>query len=102
MLRFSKGHYFGIAILICSIGLLQLFIYWYNNPKDTTSLVLTQDEKNWLLAQNEIDSIKEVNQENSNKIYELNLLYNYLNYFKDRFIRVKSVFKVLSAISIIK
>ena len=72
MLRFSKGHYFGIAILICSIGLLQLFIYWFNNKKDTASLVLSQDEKNWLLAQNEIDSIKEVNQENSNKIYPFN------------------------------
>lgn len=72
MLRFSKGHYFGIAILICSIGLLQLFIYWFNNQKDTTSLDLTPDEKNWLLAQNEIDSIKEVNQENSNKIYPFN------------------------------
>lgn len=72
MLRFSKGHYLGIAILICSIGLLQLFIYWFNNQKDTTSLALTQDEKNWLLAQNEIDSIKEVNQENSNKIYPFN------------------------------
>jgi len=73
MLRFSKGHYFGIAILICSIGLLQLFIYWYNNQKDTTSFAaLTQDEKNWLLAQNEIDSLKEVNQENSNKIYPFN------------------------------
>ena len=72
MLRFSKGHYFGIAILICSIGLLQLFIYWFNNQKDTTSLDLTQEEKNWLLAQNEIDSIKEVNQESSNKIYPFN------------------------------
>ncbi len=73
MLRFSKGHYFGIAILICSIGSLQLFIYWYNNQKDTTSFAaLTQEEKNWLLAQNEIDSIKEVNQENSNKIYPFN------------------------------
>jgi DNA uptake protein ComE-like DNA-binding protein len=72
MLRFSKGHYFGIAILICSIGLLQLFIYWYNNQKDTTALDLTQEDKNWLLAQNEIDSIKEVNQENSNKIYPFN------------------------------
>jgi DNA uptake protein ComE-like DNA-binding protein len=72
MLRFSKGHYFGIAILICSIGLLQLFIYWFNNQKNTTSLDLTQEEKNWLLAQNEIDSIKEVNQENSNKIYPFN------------------------------
>jgi DNA uptake protein ComE-like DNA-binding protein len=72
MLRFSKGHYFGIAILICSIGLLQLFIYWFNNQKDTASLVLSQDEKNWLFAQNEIDSIKEVNQENSNKIYPFN------------------------------
>ena len=73
MLRFSKGHYLGIAILICSIGSLQLFIYWYNNQKDTTSFAaLTQEEKNWLLAQNEIDSIKEVNQENSNKIYPFN------------------------------
>ena len=72
MLRFSKGHYFGIVILICSIGLLQLFIYWFNNQKDTTSLNLTPEEKNWLLAQNEIDSIKEVNQENSNKIYPFN------------------------------
>jgi DNA uptake protein ComE-like DNA-binding protein len=52
--------------------LLQLFIYWFNNQKDTTSLDLTQEEKNWLLAQNEIDSIKEVNQENSNKIYPFN------------------------------
>jgi len=72
MLRFSKGHYFGIAILIGCIGLLQLFIYWYNNQKDTTSLELTQEEKSWLLVQNEIDSIKEVNQENSSKIYPFN------------------------------
>lgn len=72
MLRFSKGHYFGIAILICSIGLLQLFIYWYNNQKDTTTLDLTPDEKNWLLAQNEIDSLKAAAQENSNKIYPFN------------------------------
>jgi DNA uptake protein ComE-like DNA-binding protein len=72
MLRFSKGHYFGIAILICSIGLLQLFIYRYNNQKNTTSLDLTPDEENWLLAQNEIDSLKEAAQENSNKIYPFN------------------------------
>lgn len=72
MLRFSKGHYFGIAILICSIGLLQLFIYWFNNQKDTTSLDLTPEEKNWLLAQNEIDSLKVAAQENSNKIYPFN------------------------------
>lgn len=72
MLRFSKGHYFGIAILICSIGLLQLFIYWFNNQKNATSLDLTPDEKNWLLAQNEIDSLKEATQENSNKIYPFN------------------------------
>lgn len=72
MLRFSKGHYFGIVILICSIGLLQLFIYWFNNQKGTTSLDLTPEEKNWLLAQNEIDSLKEAAQENSNKIYPFN------------------------------
>lgn len=72
MLRFSKGHYFGIAILICSIGLLQLFIYWFNNQKDTTSFDLTTEDKNWLLAQNEIDSLKVAAQENSNKIYPFN------------------------------
>jgi len=72
MLRFSKGHYFGIEILIVCIGLLQLFIYWYNNQKGTTSFELTQEEKSWLLAQNEIDSIKAVNQENSSKIYPFN------------------------------
>ena len=72
MLRFSKGHYFGIAILIGCIGLLQLFIYWYNNQKGTTSFELTQEEKSWLLAQNEIDSIKAVTQENSSKIYPFN------------------------------
>jgi DNA uptake protein ComE-like DNA-binding protein len=72
MLRFSKGHYFGIVILICSIGLLQLFIYWFNNQKDTTSLDLTPEEKNWLLVQNEIDSLKEAAQGNSNKIYPFN------------------------------
>ena len=72
MLRFSKGHYFGIAILICSIGLLQLFIYWYNNQKESTYLDLTPEDKNWLLAQNEIDSLKEAAQENSNKIYPFN------------------------------
>ena len=80
MLRFSKGHYFGIAILICSIGLLQLFIYWFNNQKDTTSFNLTQEDRNWLLAQNEIDSIKVVNQENSNKIYPFNP--NFISDFK--------------------
>lgn len=72
MLRFSKGHYLGIAILIGCIGFLQLFIYWYNNQKGTTSFELTQEEKSWLLAQNEIDSIKAVNQENSSKIYPFN------------------------------
>ena len=39
MLRFSKGHYFGIAILICSIGLLQLFIYWFNNQNLFSQLI---------------------------------------------------------------
>jgi DNA uptake protein ComE-like DNA-binding protein len=35
-------------------------------------LDLTPEEKNWLLAQNEIDSLKEAAQENSNKIYPFN------------------------------
>ncbi len=72
MLRFSKGHYFGIAILLTLIGLLQLSFYWYNNQRFSEVITLSQEEKNWLLTQNEIDSLKEVNQENANKIYPFN------------------------------
>lgn len=72
MLRFSKGHYFGITIMLILIGLLQFSFYWYNNQSSSLGIALSQEEKNWLLVQNEIDSLKEVNQENSNKIYPFN------------------------------
>ena len=72
MLRFSKGHYLGIAIMICCIGILQLAMYWFNYQGVSEKIVLTSEEKNWLLVQNEIDSLKEVNQENLNKIYPFN------------------------------
>lgn len=72
MLKFSKGHYFGIAILLILIGILQFCIYWFNNQTTSIAITLSQEEKKWLLVQNEIDSLKEVNQENSNKIYPFN------------------------------
>ena len=72
MWRFSKGHYFGIAILLLLIGLLQLFFYLIDNKISSDDFVLSQEEKKWLLVQNEIDSLKEVNQENAGKIYPFN------------------------------
>jgi DNA uptake protein ComE-like DNA-binding protein len=72
MLRFSKGHYLGIVIFICCIGVLQMVIYCSNYQGVSDKIALTSEEKNWLLAQNEIDSLKEVVQENSNKIYPFN------------------------------
>ena len=72
MWRFSKGHYFGIAILLLLIGLLQLFFYLIDNKISSDDFVLSQEEKKWLLVQIEIDSLKEVNQENAGKIYPFN------------------------------
>ena len=71
MIKFSKGHYFGIAILLILIGLLQLSLYWFNN-QSSDEVNLSKDDKNWLLQQNGIDSLKEVNQENAAKIYPFN------------------------------
>ena len=71
-LKFSKGHYFGIAVLLILIGIMQIFIFWYKSKPSSTTIALSQDEKNWLASQNEIDSLKEVNQESSNKIYPFN------------------------------
>ena len=58
-LKFSKGHYFGIAVLLILIGIMQIFIFWYKSKPSSTTIALSQDEKNWLASQNEIDSLKE-------------------------------------------
>lgn len=72
MIKFSKGHYFGIAILLALIGLLQVCSFWYSNPSDSDEINVSSDDKNWLLQQNGIDSLKEVTQENAAKIYPFN------------------------------
>jgi DNA uptake protein ComE-like DNA-binding protein len=71
-MKFSKGHYFGIAILLFLIGMLQFSFFWFNDQALDNVTNLSTEEKNWLLQQNGIDSLKEVNQENSTKIYPFN------------------------------
>lgn len=72
MIKFSKGHYFGIAIMLALIWLLQMCFYWSNNQSSSDEISVSVDDKNWLLQQNGIDSLKEVNQENAAKIYPFN------------------------------
>lgn len=72
MIKFSKGHYFGIAILLTLIGVLQVCLYWFNNQSSEVENAISVEEKNWLLQENGIDSLKEVTQENATKIYPFN------------------------------
>jgi DNA uptake protein ComE-like DNA-binding protein len=72
MIKFSKGHYFGIAILLALVGLMQISFYWFDNQSSSDVINLPQEEKKWLLQQNGIDSLKEVTQENATKIYPFN------------------------------
>ena len=80
MIKFSKGHYFGIAILLFLIGMLQFSFFWFNDQALDNVTNLSTEEKNWLLQQKGIDSIKEVNQENTTKIYPFNP--NFISDFK--------------------
>lgn len=72
MIKFSKGHYFGIAILLILIGMMQLYYYWSNNQSTSNDVDLSKEDKKWLLQQNGIDSLKEVTQEYAAKIYPFN------------------------------
>jgi DNA uptake protein ComE-like DNA-binding protein len=72
MIKFSKGHYFGIAILLALIGVLQVGLYLLNNQFSSEESNLSKVDKNWLQQQNGIDSLKEVTQENATKIYPFN------------------------------
>ena len=72
MIKFSKGHYFGIAILLALIGVLQVGLYLLNNQFSSEESNLSKEDKNWLQQQNGIDSLKEVTQENATKIYPFN------------------------------
>lgn len=72
MLRFSKGHYFGMAILLFLIGIVQIFISQKNTAYKDQEIHLSKEELKWLTVQNEVDSLKIVNQKIASKIYPFN------------------------------
>ncbi|NHM00872.1 ComEA family DNA-binding protein [Flavobacterium difficile] len=72
MIKFSKGHYFGIAILLALIGVTQVGFYLFNNHYANIGNSTFQEDENWLKQQNGIDSLKKVTQENATKIYPFN------------------------------
>ncbi len=72
MLRFSKGHYFGMAILLFLIGIVQIFISQKNTAYKDQEVHLSKEELKWLTVQNEVDSLKIVNQKIASKIYPFN------------------------------
>lgn len=72
MLKFSKGHYFGIAILLFLIGIMQVCFYWYTNQSDADEVSQSKEDQKWLLQQENVDSLKVVVQENAQKIYPFN------------------------------
>ncbi|SEP81030.1 ComEA family DNA-binding protein [Flavobacterium urocaniciphilum] len=71
LLKFSKTHYLGIAILLFLIGALQFLIYW-NTTSATDNVELSKEEKEWLSVQNEVDSLKVSTEENKTKMYPFN------------------------------
>lgn len=80
MIKFSKGHYLGIAILLILIGLMQIVFYWFTNHSASNEMNISIEDKNWLQQQNRIDSLKEVTKENTFKIYPFNP--NFISDFK--------------------
>jgi DNA uptake protein ComE-like DNA-binding protein len=72
MFKFSKAHYPGIVVLFILIGVMQFGIYWFKNNSNNQTIALSESERKWLSSQNEIDSLKERNQENVNKIFPFN------------------------------
>jgi DNA uptake protein ComE-like DNA-binding protein len=78
--QFSSGHYSGIIILFVIILLLQGYIYYANNKKSDLNYKPSNEELVWLSKQNQIDSLKEVNLEEGNKIYPFNP--NFISDFK--------------------
>ena len=64
---FSKSHRVGIVILLLLIVIAQLCYYFVSNQKATNS-----EDTQWLLAQNEIDSIKQQMATKKDTIYPFN------------------------------
>ena len=64
---FSKSHRVGIVILLLLIVIAQLCYFFVSNQKATNS-----EDTQWLLAQNEIDSIKQQMATKKDTIYPFN------------------------------
>lgn len=72
---FSKSHRSGIVLLLILMVLIQLFYYFISNQKP-----LTSEDTSWLLAQNEIDSLKQNRAIKKDTIYPFNP--NYITDYK--------------------
>ena len=59
---------------------MQVCFYWFSNQPSFDEISISKEEKNWLLQQNNVDSIKEVTIETANKIYPFNP--NYITDYK--------------------
>ena len=64
---FSKPHRSGIVLLLILMVLVQLFYYFISNQIPATS-----EDTSWLLAQNEIDSLKQNRSFKKDTIYPFN------------------------------
>lgn len=64
---FSKSHRVGIVILLLLIVIAQLCYFYVSNQKATIN-----EDTQWLLAQNEIDSIKQQVATKKDTIYPFN------------------------------
>ena len=64
---FSKSHRSGIVLLLILMVLVQLFYYFISNQKPSIS-----EDTSWLLAQNEIDSLKQNRSFKKDTIYPFN------------------------------
>ena len=58
---FSKTHYAGLLLLVLLLVTAQFLIYIIQHQAVTSYGQLTQEEKEWLAVQAEIDSIKRQN-----------------------------------------
>ena len=74
---FSKEHRSGIVLLLILIGITQLAYYWCFNSNMNNKY---KDDKAWLLVQNEIDSLKNIQSTKKDTIYPFNP--NYITDYK--------------------
>lgn len=69
---FSKTHYAGLLLLVLLLVTAQFLIYIIQHQAVTSYGQLTQEEKEWLAVQAEIDSIKKTELNEKDTIYPFN------------------------------